>query len=363
LTEERGKRSVKRISRAGSGGFSIYLPKRWMSDWTEEQMSKREVEMFEMGEKLILSPMMSRMGYDVRLEGRSQEELIYHVLSAYINGVDDFSMSHEGLTEIDAIEIRNIVRFLDENLSVRVEGDKVEYKNRPVAVHDVNNLLELLFDKLIEAENLAAELLNDCDTDREHSIHLMRMLYSIEKEDLNRLTLQIFRDLSKFRTPLRSLVDANFMWSAANMLEIIGDALFGLVSVICSIYGLKPDDLQYPSEYLEGRLKERGGVLRGAEKLRMQLVIDLREAAMMLTKAKEAISSGDGEGAFAYKDEIRDQVRAMESELASGMGDFCNSCEGDRDFLPIMLMAIRVREVMYLTKSLTKRAALIYYID
>lgn len=82
----------------------------------------------------------------------------------------------------------------------------------------------------------------------------------------------------------------------------------------------------------------------------------------MLSKAKEAIISGDGKGAFEYKDELREQVRAMEAELADSMGEFSTSSDvTEESFLSVVLISIRVREIMYLTKSLTKRAALIYF--
>lgn len=364
LSDEEGIRSVKKISRAGSGGYSVYLPKKWISGWNEEQMESREVEMREVGEHLILTPKSSRRSCKGVSKGDTREELIYHLLSAYINGADDFSMTQDGLTDMELSEIRNTMRFLDENLCVKTDGDTIEYENRPVVTYDVSHLLPLLFEKVIEAENMAADLINDCDSDPKRCIHLMRMMHGIEKEDVNRLTLQIFRNLSRFRGPLRNFIDVNFMWSSANMLEIIGDALYGIVQVVCRCYGLDSDELQYPAEYLEGKIKEDHVVLGEAEKLRMQLVIDLREAAIMLDKAREAIILGDGKGAFEYKDEIREQVKAMESEMADGMGDFINSSQDvNVSFLPVMLMSIRAREVMYLTKSLTKRAALVYFND
>ncbi len=364
MVEEEIIRSVKKISRAGSGGYSVYLPKKWINGWTNEQKRSREVEMFEVGEQLVLTPKWSRNELSIEQKGTSQEELIYHVLSAYISGVDDFRMTHDGLSDMDISELRNIIRFLDENLSVRTDGGIIEYENRPVVDYDVNYMLPLLFDKVIEAENLAADLINDCDTDPHHCIHLMKMMHAIEKEDVNRLSLQIFRNLSKCQAPLRSFVDVNFRWSSANMLEIIGDALHGMVQLVCRCYGLDPDELQYPTEYLEKEVEIRCRVLGGAEKLRMQLVIDMREAAIMLAKTKEAIVSGDGKGAFDCKDEIQDRVRGMESKLADGVNEFCASCDDKREsFLTVMLMAIRAREVMYLTKSLTKRAALIYFTE
>jgi len=362
LSDEEGIHSVKKISRAGSGGYSIYLPKKWISGWSEEQKESREVEIRKVGEHLILTPKINRRSYKGVSRGESRDELIYHVLSAYINGVDDFRIIQDGLNDMEMGEIRNTMRFLDENLSVRTEEGTIEYENRPVVTYDVSHLLPLLFEKVIEAENLAADLINDCDSNPKRCIHIMRMMHGIEKEDVNRLTLQVFRNLSMFRGPLRSFIDVNFMWSSANMLEIIGDALFGIVQVVCRCYGLDPNELQYPAEYLEGKIKEDFEVLGEAEKLRMQLVIDMREAAIMLDKAREAIISGDGRGAFEYKDEIREQVRAMESEMADGIGDFCASCQDEKiPFLPVMLMSIRAREIMYLTKSLTKRAALVYF--
>ena len=37
MVEEEIIRSVKKISRAGSGGYSVYLPKKWINGWTNEQ--------------------------------------------------------------------------------------------------------------------------------------------------------------------------------------------------------------------------------------------------------------------------------------------------------------------------------------
>lgn len=364
MKEEEGIRTVKKISRAGSGGYSVYLPKKWINRWDEEQQRDKEVDIFEVGDQLVLSPKKSRMEYKAEVEGVSRDELIYHALSAYINGIDDFYISQKGLSDIDVSEMRNIMRFLDENLFLQAEGDTVCYHNQPVATYEADSLLSLLFDKIIEAEHLAADLINDCDSNPTHTIHLMRMMYAIEKEDVNRLSLQLFRNLSRFKSSARSFLDINFRWNSANMLEIIGDALFAIVQNICHCYGIEIDELQYPMEYLEKKTENRSSVMEGAEKFRLQLVIDLREAAIMLSKAKEAIISGDGKGAFEYKDEIRKQVRAMEEELADSVSDFCHSCgNSESSFLPVMLIAIRAREVMYLTKSLTKRAALIYYLD
>lgn len=318
--------------------------------------------MFEVGDQLIISPKQSRKLLTKELEGASQEELVYHMLSAYIRGVDDFSMTQEGLSEFDISGMRNILRFLDENLMVHAEKNTISYENRPVATYDPGPLIPLLFNKVIEAVNIAADLVNDCDTNPSRCIHLMRMLYAIEKEDVNRLSLQIFRNLSRCRSPARDFVDINFKWSSANMLEIIGDGIYGVVQIVCRSYGINPDDLRYPAEYLVKKLDDRTPVLGNADKLRMQLVIDLREGAVMLSKAKEAIVSGDGKGAFEYKDELRKQVRAMEAELADGMSEFSMSADVlEESFLSIVQISIRVREIMYLTKSLTKRAALIYF--
>jgi hypothetical protein len=364
MVEEDGIRSVKKISRAGSGGYSLYLPKRWINNWSEAQQKEKEIEMFEVGDQLIISPMQSRKVLTKKIEGASQEELIYHMLSAYIRGADNFTITQEGLSDINIGEIRNILRFLDENLMVRAERNSISFENRPVAAYDPGSLIPLLFDKLIEAENLAADLVNDCDTNPVRCIHLMRMLYALEKEDVNRLSLQIFRNLSRCRSPAKDFIDINFKWSSANMLEIIGDGLYGVVQIVCRSYGINPNDLQYPAEYLEKKMVDRSPVLGDAEKLRMQLVIDLREGAIMLSKAKEAIVSGDGKGAFDYKDELREQVRAMEVELADSMGEFSTSGDvTEESFLSVVQISIRVREIMYLTKSLTKRAALIYFSD
>lgn len=364
MSDEERIRTVKKISRAGSGGYSIYLPKKWINRWTEGQQKEKEVEIFEVGDQLVLSPKRGRRELKKEMEGISRDELIYQALSAYINGIDDFCISQKGLSDIDVSEMRNIMRFLDENLFLQSEGDTVCYHNQAIVTHDADSLLSLLFDKVIEAERLAADIINDCDSNPNHTIHLMRMMYAIEKEDVNRLSLQLFRNLSRFKSSARSFLDINFRWNSANMLEIIGDALFAIVQNICYCYGIEVDELQYPMGYLEKKAENRSSVMAGAEKFRLQLVIDMREAAMMLSKAKEAIILGDGRGAFEYKDEIRKQVRAMEEELADSVSDFSATCGNqESSFLPVLLIAIRAREVMYLTKSLTKRAALIYFLD
>lgn len=362
IAEEDGIRSVKKISRAGSGGYSLYLPKRWINKWSEAQQKDKEIEMFEVGDQLIISPKQSRRALAKTIEDASQEELIYYMLSAYIRGVDDFSITQNGLSDVDISGMRNILRFLDENLMVHANKNTISYENRPVTTYDPGPLIPLLFDKIIEAVNLVADLVNDCDTNPSHCLHLMRMLYAIEKEDVNRLSLQIFRNLSRCRTPAKDFIDINFKWSSANMLEIIGDGIYGVVQIVCRSYGIDPNELRYPAEYLEKKIEDGNPILGQADKLRMQLVIDLREGAMMLSKAKEAIVSGDGKGAFEYKDELRKQVRAMEAELADSMSEFSKSGDvTEESFLSAVQISIRVREIMYLTKSLTKRAALIYF--
>jgi len=355
--------SVKKITRAGSGGFSIYLPKRWVNGWSEEQRQKRELEMFNVGDQLILTPLQGRRRRTMEIRGASREEWVYAVLSSYINGIDDFDLVHEGLSDEGKGEIRSILRFLDENLIVSTHDGTLSYENRPLVFHQVDSLLPLLFDEIIEAEKLAAEMLACCDSDRYHCVHLMHLLYAMEREDVNRLTLQIFRTLSRCRAPCRSFLDINYKWTSANMLEIMGDVLFGLVRIVCRSYGLDADELQYPIEYLTRRIDPQAkGVLQGMEPLRKRLVSGLEDSARILSRAKQAIVSGDGREAFDCKDILRKQLSEMEEEMAKSMDDYFSY--GRRgSFLPVLMTTVRVREIMYLTKSLTKRAALIYFND
>ncbi|MFP4170107.1 MAG: hypothetical protein ACLFUV_03685 [Methanomassiliicoccales archaeon] len=350
-------RSIKKVSRAGEGGFSIYLPKGWIDGWGERQRSDRRLEMVSIGEQLILTPLFTHRSRSIHLDNAQKEEILYHILSSYINGVDDLSIHDDHLSEDLAGEMRGTIRFLDENLSISAGRKEVGYENKQGSTQDVFSLFPQLFDKVIESERLATELMGRFDGDIRKTVHLLRMMYAIEKEDVNRLSFQIFRGMAECRLPAKSFVEMNYRWAVANMLELIGDNLYGLVESFCQALGIDPDELRYPQEYLMERVSGEGlSPLAAHEGLRRQVAENLEISSAALEEAKDIILSKNGKAALEFEKRMRDHLDRMEGDLADSME---NLHEGG--ILPALSMAMRVRDLILLTKGLTKRAALVYF--
>ncbi len=365
MTKSNDIRTSKRISRAGSGGFSIYLPKQWINGWLDEQVAGKEVDMFSLGDQLILTPRLSTKRMSVSAGAMTRDELKEYIVSAFIKGADEFRLESSALSEALIGESRNIVRLLDENLVPASNDDAISYANRPAIVHETNALLSLLFDKVAEGEGLASDLLNSFDINPDKGIQILRLMYSLEEEDIDRVAFQILRNLSKCEPSSRTLTELNLKWTTADALERIGDTLYAVAGLVCESYGLERDELQYPVEYLqEHALTKDFAIPDHIHCLKEQFVADMNECSESLLKVKEAVLARDGKAALEQSHVISCYRLRMEKEFwenASKLTRPFSLREGSA-FLLCNRIASRVREILFLTDGLAKRAGLVYYV-
>lgn len=358
-------RTRKRISRAGSGGYSIYLPKQWIKGWTEEQSKGKEVEMFTVGDQLVLSPTLSRRTARTKAGVLSKYELKQYIVSAYVNGADDFALSSDHLSESLIGESRNIIRLLDENLVPGSTNNEVSYSNRSDITHDTDALLTLLFDNVIEYENIAVDLLGCFDINPRKGVQLLRLMYTLEEEDIDRISFQLLRQLSRCDPSSKTLPDLVVKWMTADTLERIGDNLYAIAGLLCGAYGLEKDKLQYPVEYLqETALKETFSMPRNVEGLKTHAVSDITVSSQMLSRVKDILLAKDGKAATAYSNEMNEYRQRREKEFWGKTGRLPPlSYEAQQCVFLCNMIEARIREIMYLTEGLAKRAGLMYFAE
>lgn len=358
-------RTRKRISRAGSGGYSIYLPKQWINSWTEEQNKDRLVDMIGLGDHLILTPKIARKRISVSSEEMSNYELKQYIVSSYVNGADEFRLTSNRLSDSLIGESRNIIRLLDENLTPGSTNFEISYSNQSNIVHDTDTLFNLLFDKVTEGENLAIDLLTCFDVNPKKGIQILRLMYALEEEDIDRLAFQTLRTLARCDSSSRTISDLNVKWMATDSLERIGDNLYAIAGLVSASYGLEREMLQYPVEYLQEHvLKDGARVPKDMAGLKEHCVMDMRTCSVTLHKVKEMILKRDGRKATESSKDICEYRHRRERDYWKNLGRLSRlSSEVMNSVSWWSMIERRIGEMLYLTEGMTKRAGLVYFAD
>lgn len=364
MAERKGIKARKKVSRAGSGGYSLYMPKQWIRSWTDEQNKDKEVDMFNIGDQLVLTPKVTIRKISVSAGKMSTYEMKQYIVSSYVNGADEFSLTSDNLSDSLIGESRNIIRLLDENLVPGSSSDAIHYSNRSDVIYDTDALFALLFDKVIDAEKLAVDLLTCFDVNLKRSIQILRIIYALEEEDIDRMAFQAIRKLSKCDPSSRSLTDLNVRWMAADSLERIGDNVYAIAGLISNSYGLQREMLQYPVEYLEEHaMKTDVKLPRNVAGLKDHSVADMKMCCQMVQKVKEALSARDGKKANELSKETSEFRQKRESEFWERLGNLPPlSFEGKRNVFLCNMIQARIRETLYLIEGMAKRIGLVYFI-
>jgi hypothetical protein len=356
----------KRVTRAGSGGFSIYLPKKWIKSWSGEQVKDREVDMFNIENHLILAPKLSRKKIEISVEHIDREDLKEYIVSSYINGADEFKLQSSVLTDALIGESRSIIRMLDENLEPTSNNNMVSYINRSSIAHETHALISLLFDKLSDGENLVWELIQSFDSNPEKGIHLLRLLYTLEEEDIDRIAFQIMRNISKLDISSRSITELNLIWAMADALERIGDTLYSITGLICDFYGLEREELRYPVEYLQQHIVSKNFALPDCVKhLKDDISSDMRSCYSFLLRTKKSILERNGREALRCARDIACYMKRAEREYWDKVAKIARplAIREYNSFLLCNGLALNVWNLLLLTEGLAKRSALVYYVE
>ncbi len=249
----------KRVTRVGSGAFSIYLPKKWIDSWLPEQQEHREVDLHQIGESLLIIPVLRDRS--LRRELPDDHDLVLAtLLSAYIQGHVQVRLTPSGTQKFNTSVItdaRDLLRHLDERLLATCTAQSIGYDLQPdlpppaATGHD---LLNVMGAKVREVLMLATEAVEAYGTDPDRTLHALKLLRATHEEDVNRLFCQAIRLVANIELPLESVTDFQFLDLLASNLQRISDDAAHVGQVILRDYGLESRDLDYPRDHLLEKL-------------------------------------------------------------------------------------------------------------
>ena len=301
------KKYRKKVTRSGKGAFSLYIPKRWIDGWKGEQARDRTVDLLQMDDYLIISPVQKGSSKSVRLDSDSVDEVRHFLLSCYVRGFESAEVvAKDRFTDEQICEARSFVRSLDDRLTLDISETRIAYDKNAAAMlsrPDAAQLQRLLLDKLLEGLRLVEELLEHFDRNPRRAIHLMQMLRLLE-EDTDKLALQILRLASRMEIPFENLVDLYYVILTTNTMENLGDSMFEMVRIVCRAYNIDPAKLMYPPETIIKEIAKPAVLDSSLDNLRQVFVADLRILAKHAETLKELMQSDETDKVEAYLDEL-----------------------------------------------------------
>lgn len=301
------QRYRKKVTRSGKGAFSLYIPKRWIDGWKGEQAKDRRVDLLQMDDHLIISPVHKGSSKSVRIDSDSVDEVRHFLLSCYVRGFESAEiLTKNRFTDEQICGARSFVRSLDDRLTLDISETRIAYNKNASAMlspPDASHLQRLFLDKLLEGMRLLEELLEHFDKNPRRAIHLMQMLKLLE-EDTDKLALQILRLASRMEIPFENLVDLYFVILTTNTMENLGDSMYGMVRTMCRVYNVDPARLLYPMETIIKEISKPSVLDSSLESLRQIFVADLKILAKHIETLRDLMLSGGTEKIEIYLDEL-----------------------------------------------------------
>lgn len=365
--ESTAQRYRKKVTRSGKGAFSLYIPKRWIDRWKGEQAKERTVDLLQMDDHLIISPVLKGSSKSAMLDSDSVEEVRHFLLSCYVRGFESAEIVTNGrFTDEQICGARSFVRSLDDRLTLDITENRIAYDKNAAAMlsrPDATQLQRLLFDKLLEGVRLMEELLEYFDKNPRRAIHIMQMLRLLE-EDTDRLALQILRLASRMEIPFENLVDLYYIVLTTNTMENLGDSMFGMVRNVCMFYNLDPAKLPYPPDALIKEISKPAVLDPSLDGLRQILVADLKICAKNVGTLKELALS-------EYTEKVQDYIRnltlfrdtmgedlgkALKNALAKGNG----SAQG-RNLVHLIRIGYRIGDIAMRLEEFAKHLVTFHF--
>lgn len=251
----------KRVTRVGSGAYSIYLPKRWIDGWGPEQQARREVDLHQINQSLLIVPVL-RDDHLALLCGSDPAVVCALLRSAYVRGHHQATLApRDGRFGDDCVAAaRDFLRRLDERLRPQVGGDRIGFtlqRELPAPFTSGTDLLQSMAARLREVIDLAAECVEAGADQPDRALHAARLVLAIHEEDLSRLFAQALRLVATLELPLGSVSDFQLLDLAAAEYHAAGAACVQAAATVLAGYGLTPADLAYPRPELLKRLGRR----------------------------------------------------------------------------------------------------------
>lgn len=244
----------KRVTKVGSGAWSIYLPKKWIDQWEPEQQAGREVEVRSIGEGMLITPTIVRSRY--KLELQPQQQLVrVTLLSAYLRGYHNVQLSaSSGVFDNDCIAgARDFMRHLDERLEARCSPTEIGFRLRadlPSAIGSADDLMQMMGAKVDEVLRLAHDAVSSYWHDPDRALHALRLLRDTHEEDVARLFHQATRLVATLEIPMPSVTAYQLLGLVAADLHRVSETGIRVAHGILQEYQLEPADLDYPRAHV-----------------------------------------------------------------------------------------------------------------
>lgn len=307
----------KRVTKVGSGAWSIYLPKKWIDSWSPEQQAGREVDLHLISGSLLVVPVLQDRGFQAKATSAAVRPLL---LSAYVRGYAQVLLTPaEDRFDSDCIAAtRDFLRHLDERLVATVGAEGIGFI-LPVSVGaqsaDGLQMMSLMAAKVREVVGLAADCAEHAGTDPDRALHSARLLQAIHDEDLSRLYHQTLRRVATLELELASVTDFQLLDLAAGHFHAMGAQCVRIAATILDGYGLTVDDLAYPRADLVKRLGRRDAPPPVAREMVQGFRAPFATAQALVVALPGRLIAGDTEGLAALGNEALQARAALQESL------------------------------------------------
>ncbi len=310
----------KRVTRVGSGAFSIYLPKKWMDTWAPNPDDPREVDLHLVNEGLLIVPAALKRSVNMSVDAHPAT-IHSSLLSAYVRGVDNCVLTPTASAfSNDAIgSARDLLRHLDERIVATCSPDSISFSldpDLPPPSSDGADILRVMGAKIMEMLGLAAEAVETFGTDPDRCLHAMALVDAMQREDVQRLFHQALRSVARIELPMDSVSDFQFLDLLASHLERIGNHMLRMTDVLLAEYDLTASDLDYPRRHLLEKIGPRDPLPSLGREMVAGYRRNFAEISDLLGRTLAAVGTRDSAALQAL------QIQAEQLQKASGHAVF-----------------------------------------
>jgi hypothetical protein len=362
-------KSRKRVTRSGKGAFSLYLPKKWVDNWSEDQHKDRNVDLLELDDHLIISPVRKNSSKSLALNGGTDDEIRQFLLCTYVRGYESADLKSEKFADEQMSAARSFMRLLDEKMILDISEKRIAYgRSFKVSLESptISQMQRLLFEKIQESLRLARELLEHYDENPTRAIHLLKMMRTLEEEDVDRISMQIFRRASRMELKFDSFADLFFVVLTTDMLEKLGDSIFGIARSVCRFYGMDEERLLFPLEVIEKDVVvENFSTNQALEDMRSLFISMLEECEVRLRNIMDYTLEMKGGESYQIMNELTEFNKSLIKKLNVAAQDAFISSERRIRIALLQMMEVRhyIIAIGEVIEELAKEIAMFYFCE
>ncbi len=309
----------KRVTRVGSGAYSIYLPKKWIDAWPPSQQEGREVLLHGVNDALLIVPAIQDGSYEAAVQDHP-DAIQHRLISAYVRGHSNVRLTPtEGTFHTETqIRARDVLRHTDERIVAQVSGKSIGFDLDPNASPPFANgsdLLHLLASRVREVLQLAGEATGSYGSDPERALHAMQMLRDIHQDDVSRLWHQALRLVATISLPLETVSDFQWLDLCAAELHTTSSQCLHVVTAILEEWQCDLQALDYPRSHTLSNLPELGPLPPIAKGMLRAYRGAFEAAQHLLGDSMLALAKGDA----ASLEAVARSARTAQAELQDAL--------------------------------------------